>query len=47
MLKVNNIVFNCIHNNSGILSTDDVHQAIESKPRYKFFSASKASNYRK
>ena len=36
--KVNNIVFNCIHNNSGILSTDDVHQAIESKPRYKIFS---------
>lgn len=36
--KVSNIVFNCIHNDSGILNIYDIQQAIESKPRYKIFS---------
>ena len=36
--KVNNIVFNCIKNNTGILSVDEVKNAIHSKPRYKIFS---------
>lgn len=36
--KVNSIVFNCIHNDSGILNTHDIQKAIESKPRYKIFS---------
>lgn len=36
--KVNSIVFNCIHNDSGILNIYDVQKSIESKPRYKIFS---------
>lgn len=36
--KVNNIVFNCINNTSGILTISDVKQSINSKPRYKIFA---------
>lgn len=36
--KVNNIVFNCINNDSGILNIDDIQKAINSKPRYKIFA---------
>lgn len=36
--KVNNIVFNCIRNSSGILDVNEVEYAINSKPRYKIFA---------
>lgn len=36
--KVNNIVFNCIRNSSGILDVDEVEYTINSKPRYKIFA---------
>lgn len=39
--KINNIVFNCNHNSSGVLSIDDVQEAIDSKPRYKIFAQAK------